>query len=410
DGLGSPTTGPARGAREATGRVALAGDGRRILLVEADTSTRTLISTHLQKQGFSVTEATGASEAIRALSEEFDLFITDLQSQQSPGVRLVATLKARWPDTPAVAVTGFQDAQLAAEALTAGADRYLYRPFGMPELEAHLEDLLKFRERLLERREERAETRSGSLGYGPGAREAVLDALRALVRAAELRDPATRGHAERVRAYTLILAEALSGHAVRKLDRDALGLAGELMDVGKITVPEGILTKEGALSDREYEKVREHPRAGRSLLEPLLDDDVILAATAWHHERWDGQGYPDGLAGQAIPLPARIVAVADALDAMTSPRAYRPGLEWNDAVGQIRARSGTHFDPGLLSAFETALDRLRQIYEAAFPDGTPPAPEGGDAPREGDRTGGSSTSSDSPSDRAYDAAPPEEER
>lgn len=398
EGPGSAHSVPDRAAargEERTGRIALDGRGRRILLVEGDTSTRTLISTHLQKQGFAVTEATNASEALRALGEEFHLFITDLQLPESPGSHLISTFKARWPDTPTVAITGFQDAQLAAEALSSGADRYLYRPFGMPELEAHLEDLLTLRTARVKHRREREEVGAPDTPRAHKTRQEVLAAIHTLVRATEIQDAATRGHSERVRSYTLILFDAMGTRAQGDLDRNALGVASTVHEVGKLSVPEEILNKTGPLTDDEYARVRRHPLASHDILASLLPDDVVLAVARWHHERWDGEGYPDGLAAQAIPLPARIVALADSLDAMTSPRAYRAGLDWEDAVGQIRTRTGSHFDPGLLPVFEEALPALREIYDAAFPDGTPEATTGGHAssttPPSGEREDGSAS-------------------
>jgi putative two-component system response regulator len=362
-GLGSPTSGPNRGSAEPSGRLALKGEGRRVLLVERDTSTRTLMATHLQTRGFAVSELLDGSEAVKALGEEFDMVIADLQLEDLPGQHLVSVVKARWPLTPVVAIAGFRDAQLAAEALTAGADRYLFRPFGMAELESHLQDLLVQREDLVARQErERAD---GNVAPGDDrGRDEMLQGLRTLASAVELRDPYTRGHAERVGRYTLALARELEGLRWSEETRARVKLACDLHDIGKLAVPYHILNKEGSLSDDEYARVREHPSAGRTLLEPLMrDDDLVLSITSWHHERWDGRGYPDGLAGQAIPLPARIVAIADSLDAMTSPRAYRAGLEWEDAVGQIRARAGTQFDPGLLPAFEAALPSLKAIHD-----------------------------------------------
>jgi putative two-component system response regulator len=362
-GLGSPTSGPNRGSTEPSGRLALNGEGRRILLVERDTSTRTLMSTHLQKRGFSVSELLDGSEAVKALGREFDLVIADLQLEDLPGQHLVSVVKARWPRTPVVAIAGFRDAQLAAEALTAGADRYLFRPFGMAELEAHLQDLLVQR-RNRETRRDRERASGEARGGDDKAMGEILQGLRTLAAAVELRDPYTQGHAERVGKYTLALAGELEGLEWSEETRARVKLACDLHDIGKLAVPYHVLNKEGSLSDEEYARVREHPAAGRTLLEPLMqDDDLVLSITSWHHERWDGKGYPDGLAGQAIPLPARLVAIADSLDAMTSPRAYRAGLEWDDAVGQIRARAGTQFDPGLLPAFESALPSLKAIHD-----------------------------------------------
>lgn len=367
DGYREPRIGSSRGSGEPTGRIALEGKGRKVLLVEDETAVRTLISANLQKRSFSVFEAQDTGDAMGALSDEFDLAVVGLGLADSSGRDLVAAVKARWPDTPVIAVTGFQDAKLAAEALTAGADRYLFRPFGMAELEGHLSDLLTLRDHLLELRERR--TAQGRLVASGADRAllAVLNGVRGIVRATEIVDPCTAGHSERVRDYTIELLDALEAEEGNQgIDRELLRLACELHDVGRIAVPAEILNKDAPLTDDEYARVRDHPQVGRSILAPLLGEDLILAVTGWHHERWDGKGYPDGLAGPAIPLPARLVGISDSLDAMTSPRAYRAGLVWEDAVEQVRTRAGSQFDPGLLSAFNAALPRLHQIYVRSF--------------------------------------------
>ena len=150
----------------------------------------------------------------------------------------------------------------------------------------------------------------------------------------------------------------------RKIDRNALRLACELHDVGKIRIPEAILNKRGALTPEEYAEIQLHPITGRQILEPLLDDPTLLAVVAWHHDRGDGTGYPDGLQGEAIPMPARVVALVIALDAMTSDRSYRGAIPWDQAVREIHNESGTAFDPRLLDAFDRALPRMRRIHDS----------------------------------------------
>lgn len=342
-------------------QITVFGSGRRILLVEDEDQVRTLIATYLSREGFSVTECRDVPAGVRALREEYDVVVTDIRLPGASGNELVAAVKSRWPASQVIVITGLQDAQVAAEALNAGADRYLFKPFGMPELRAHLVDALERRERALAERTERRLLSHEARERAQQARDAVLKGARALVRAVEVRDPYTRGHSERVSDYARVIAEALDpDHAL--LDRDALRLACELHDVGKIGVPDAILNKEGRLTGEEFELVRRHPRTGRRILEPLLDDETILAVVSWHHERWDGGGYPDGLAGEAIPLAARVVGLADALDAMTSSRAYRRALPWDAVVEQVNELSGIQFDPGLVELLDRALPGLRAIY------------------------------------------------
>ncbi len=338
------------------------GVGRRVLLVEDEPQVRNLIANYLTREGFSTDEAGTVADGVRFLRDEFDVVVTDMRLPGASGNELVTAVKARWPATQVIVITGLQDAQVAAEALNAGADRYLFKPFGMSELRGHLVDALARRDRFLNERAEKDQLTAEALARAEQAREAVLKGARALVRAVEVRDPYTRGHSGRVARYASVLAVATEG-GDGLLDPDALKLACELHDVGKIGVPDAILNKEENLTSEEFDQVRKHPRTGRRILEPLLDDPVVLAVVSWHHERWDGTGYPDGLAGDAIPIAARIVAVADALDAMTSERAYRPALTWDEALAQIRELAGSQFDPSVAAVVERTESELKQIWE-----------------------------------------------
>ena len=349
-------------------QITVFGSGRRVLLVEDEAQVRALITTYLQREGFSVTECSDVNEGVRALREEYDVVVTDIRLPGASGNEMVAAVKSRWPGTQVIVITGLQDAQVAAEALNAGADRYVFKPFGMPELRAHLVDALARRDRSMAERTERRLLTHEARERAQQARDAVLKGARALVRAVEVRDPYTRGHSERVSEYTAALLDVLDPEA-SLLDRDTMRLACELHDVGKIGVPDAILNKEGRLTAEEFQLVRKHPRTGRSILEPLLEDETILAVVSWHHERWDGGGYPDGLAGEAIPLAARLVGLADALDAMTSSRAYRRALPWAEALEQIRELAGIQFDPELVDVLDQCEGPLRAIYSAHIQPG-----------------------------------------
>jgi len=340
------------------------GSGREVLVVEDEGPVRALIATYLQREGFTVFEAGDAIEGIRALGREFDVVITDIRLPGPTGNDLVAALKSRWPRTQVIVITGFRDAQVAAAALNAGADRYLFKPFGMPELQAHLVDALARRDRLVHERREKAQLSEEARRREEEARAAILRGAHALVAAVEVRDLYTRGHSARVARYSRLLLDHMEA-AGAPIDPQRMELACELHDVGKIGISDTILNKTAPLTAAEYEEVQKHPKTGRRILEPLLGDELVLSVVSWHHERWDGTGYPDGLSGEAIPLAARVVAVADALDAMTSSRAYRAGLPWDDALEQIVGRSGTQFDPRIVEAMERALPLLREIHQGS---------------------------------------------
>jgi len=340
------------------------GEGFVVLLVEDDEPVRELIASYLTREGFSVREAATAPDGIRELRREFDVVVTDLNLPDVKGTELVRATKSRWPGTQVVVITGIRDSNLAAEALEAGADRYLYKPFGMPELRSQMLDILSARKRYLTERERTAEP-------GPEPAAEVLESVRSgalsLSRGAELREPYLKGHGDRVWAYTRALARVVD-HDGTEMERHYLELACRLHDVGRLRVPLSILEKPGSLSAEEYAAVKEHTSIGREIIMSVMEMPLVLSVVAWHHERWDGSGYPDGLSGEAIPLPARLVAVADALDAMTHSRPHRAAFSWDRAVQEIRDGSGSHFDPGLVDAFETAHDTLHSLYrELAVP-------------------------------------------
>ena len=167
------------------------------------------------------------------------------------------------------------------------------------------------------------------------------------------------GHGETVAAMALALADALDPEGEAP-DREAMRIGGLVHDIGKISLSDALLTKAGPLDEDEWTAMRTHPSVGRQLLAPLLRDATLDAAVFWHHERWDGSGYPDGLAGDAIPLAARITAIADALSAMTSPRAFREARSFDAAAEEIRVCFGARYDPGLRDVFEAALPGLRK--------------------------------------------------
>jgi putative two-component system response regulator len=340
------------------------GEGRRVLVVEDETDIRDMMVRYLEGEGFRVQEARDTLEGRAALATEFDVLMTDIRFHGPPGTELIAVTKARWPRTQVVAITGLRDAHIAAQALKAGADSYMFKPFGLPELQARLVDCLARRDRDMERVSLERDLSPEAEARSAKARSAAVAGARALVRAMEARDPHTRGHSQRVGEYAVVLADVLAVNS-QELNRDELRLACEFHDLGKLGVPDRILNKAEPLTPEEMEEVRKHPRAGRQILEPLFPGSLIRSVAAWHHERWDGEGYPDGLPGEVIPLPARIVAVADALAAMTSDRAHRPSLPWNDAVSELRREAGTRFDPGVVEALDEALPALKRIHDAA---------------------------------------------
>jgi HD-GYP domain-containing protein (c-di-GMP phosphodiesterase class II) len=177
--------------------------------------------------------------------------------------------------------------------------------------------------------------------------------LAALSRVLEARDPSSRGHTDRVTALARVLAYRLGWDDARIA---ALDTGARLHDIGKVIVPGAILRKPGPLDADEIAQIRRHPEVGARLVRPLALSGVSVACILYHHERWDGRGYPFGMRGDEIPLEARVLAVADAYDAMTSFRPYRPALSPADALGEVERCAGSQFDPELARAFAAVCD------------------------------------------------------
>ena len=182
-------------------------------------------------------------------------------------------------------------------------------------------------------------------------------AIQSLAAAVDAKDRYTHGHSERVTAYALEIGEALQMSSEM---RDALKVAGLLHDLGKIGVPDSILNKPGSLTQEEREALQRHPSIGGDILHQSPQLDLIIPAVLFHHERWDGAGYPDGLAGESIPLVARILAIADAFDAMTSDRPYRSAMSVDEGLLELQANAGKQFDPALVDAFIRQMSSVAQ--------------------------------------------------
>ncbi len=339
------------------------GEGREVLVVEDDPQVRALVSTYLSREGFVVVEAPDVAAGIRELSVEFDLVVTDLRLPGAPGTDLVAAAKSRWPDTQVVVITGLHDAKVAADALNAGADQYLFKPFGMPDLRRELLSALQRRDLRAAEREERRSQPDDVRDRSAQTHAAVLRAAALLADAGETHEPYLAGHSARVQAYSMVIAETVDPGAER-IDREALRYGAAFHDIGMLGVPASVVGHPGPLDSDQWARVRAHPARGRRILDAVLDDRDLLAAVTWHHERWDGTGYPDGLAGEGIPLCARVVGLCETLDAITSDRPFRPAMTWEQAMEVLRTEAGHRFDPELVAAAESCEATLRTVYDA----------------------------------------------
>jgi response regulator RpfG family c-di-GMP phosphodiesterase len=332
----------------------------RILVVDDETNICRLLERFLGRLGHEVSTVGSVPDAIELLTiNRFDLVVTDLRLPGPSGLDLLDEVRARAPGTRMILMSAHADVEIASSAINRGIDQLIVKPFELEDMRLRITDSLARREaeRTAEREREILEARLRQ--RDTESKVWVLRAAHALAAAVEAKDPYTAGHAQRVTSYAMRIAEVAGN-----IDLLRFRLAGDLHDVGKIGVPDQVLNKPGRLSDEEFDLVKKHPVTGARILEPLIDDPLVIGVVRWHHERWDGRGYPDGLKGEEIPLPARVLAVADTMDAMSSNRAYRAGMAWDDVVAEIRRCSGSQFDPKVVEAFEAALPAIRACYDS----------------------------------------------
>jgi putative two-component system response regulator len=336
----------------------------RILIVDDETYICNILSRWLIGEGYECAVAQNAEKALVLLQADgaFDLLISDIMMPGQSGIELLEKVRKQHPDLAVIMATGLDKREVAIRTLQLGAYGYVIKPFDKNELIISVAGAL----------ERRRLTRE-SLAYEERLRQEVRDrtadirgreeeiAIR-LVSASEYRDGETGTHIRRMGAYSAVLAEAL-GWGQQAVDM--IRIAAPMHDVGKIGVSDAILLKPGKLTEEELEKVKEHSAIGAGILDgshiPLLKMAADIAR--YHHEKWDGSGYLQGLRGEDIPEAARIVAVADVYDALSNDRIYRKALPEEEVLAIMREGRGTHFDPRIYDCFLELLPFFRQICQ-----------------------------------------------
>jgi putative two-component system response regulator len=300
--------------------------------------------------------ANSAEQAVELLEKCLTpIVVTDLRMPGRGGVWLVREIRRRWPEVGIIVLTALHDPESADQCRQAAADHYFFKPIKDDEFRHVLQTTWENYRLQQENRRYRNQLEQMVRKQTRRVRSTFLSAIDSLVRTMEERDPYTAGHSLRVRRYALRLARVLKlDHRQRKL----LSLAAKLHDIGKAGVPEAILNKPSALTAEEEHAVRQHPTIGERILTPIIRQSEVLAAIRSHHERIDGNGYPDGLAGDEIPLLGRLIAIPDCFDALTTSRAYREAMPLSQAIAIIAAGAGTHLDPEFVCAFLKIAPRL----------------------------------------------------
>lgn len=328
----------------------------RVLAVDDEPAAARLLSVILAPPAFQCTTAGDGREALVALQRErFDAVISDLQMPGFSGMELLAHVRRGFPHMAFLVTTGVDDVDVGVDAMRCGADDYLVKPLRESVVIASLERALhkrqleqqveNYRQHLEEMVAERTEQLQGALRQ---IEQSYEDTLQALGAAIDLRDSETGGHSQRVCRYSLEIARSLGW---REKQLGSLARGAYLHDIGKLGIPDGILLKPGPLTADERALMQQHVQIGYDLVKgiPFLADaaEIVLM----HHERFDGGGYPRRLKGEEILLSARIFAVSDTLDAITSDRPYRRASSFESACETIRHLSGSQFDPQIVNAF-----------------------------------------------------------
>jgi putative two-component system response regulator len=337
----------------------MADELQKVLIVDDEASIRRLVMAKLTGSGYQCIEAGNAAQALDKLNTEpVSLILLDIKMPGKSGIELLPEIKARFPDTAVVMATATADVTTAIACMQHGAYDYITKPFDLDDLMHSVRRALEKRRLEIENREYHVHLQDKVAEQAGRIRASFFNTIRALNNALEARDKYTSGHSQRV---TDLAAAITRQMRLTPEVSESIVLAGMLHDIGKIGIGEAILNKPAALTDFEYREIKKHPEIGERIMGPVAADEEILQCVRHHHEHFDGSGYPDGLAGEKIPLGARILAVADAFEAMTSERPYRKALSPEAAFAEIERGKGTQFDPEiaeiLLKSRDTAANK-----------------------------------------------------
>jgi putative nucleotidyltransferase with HDIG domain len=327
-----------------------------VLVVDDERASREVLSAILRECGIICRTACDGEEALRILEiEPVDAVLSDLEMPGLSGFDLLARVRAKYPAVAFLVVTGMDDVRVGIEAMREGADDYMVKPLQMEIVSASLERALGKKqielelERYKKHLEEMVRERTVQLEFALQQLERTYsETLRALGNAVDLRDSPTAGHCQRVVLYSLKMADVLS---LSREERQTIAVGAWLHDIGKLAIPDSVLLKPGSLTEAEWRVMRSHVEIGYEMVRqiPFLQHAAEIIRT--HHERSDGSGYPRGLKGLDIPMGARIFAIADTVDAMTSDRPYRLARPFREASDEIRAGAGKRYDESAAEAF-----------------------------------------------------------
>ena len=327
-----------------------------ILVVDDDAANLRMASHIMTAEGMRVSCLKSGEDALRFLQENRpDLILLDIHMPGMDGFETIAAVRGneKTADIPVIFLTADDDSETETQGLKAGAMDFIKKPF-VPEVlllrVRHTIELIRLQENLaqeVEKKTQEVKAQHEKLD------KISMQIVKALSGAIDAKDTYTNGHSTRVADYSREIAKH-AGFSTRR--QDDIYMMGLLHDVGKIGIPEAIINKPGKLTDEEFEKIKTHPALGAGILKNITEFPQLAVGARWHHERYDGKGYPDGIAGEDIPTEARIIAVADAYDAMSSRRSYRDVLKQDFIRGEILKGKGTQFDPAFADIMLALID------------------------------------------------------
>jgi putative two-component system response regulator len=339
------------------------------LIVDDEDIIRRVLRLRLSGEGYVCEEADNARQALHVLETiPVGLVLLDIKMPGKSGIELLPEIKETYPDTAVIMATAINDIDVAIQCLKAGADDYICKPFNLEEVSLTVQRALEKRRLQLELRDYQQFLEGRIEEQKIEMRRLFLGAIDALVSALEAKDKYTGGHSRRVSEIAVAVGKelGLSGQ-----DMEDLRWGGLLHDIGKIAIDKAVQNKPGKLTFQEYEHIMTHAHVGASIVGPVVNGK-ITKMIEHHHDHYNGSGLHQVTAGSDIPLEARILAVADAFDAMTSDRPYRGAMSIMQAVEEIKRCADTQFDPIIVAAFlrtvQTATPQTRNLQNGA-PDG-----------------------------------------
>ena len=323
-----------------------------ILIVDDEINNLQLLKRTLRGK-YHILTASNGLEALETLKENIDsvsLIVSDHKMPIMEGTKFLEEANTIAPDVIKILLTGFSDIEIITDAVNkCNLFQYILKPFDPQELQEVIKngidkfDLVSSKSLILK-----------------DLKELFYKTIKSISSALDAKDEYTHGHSMRVTLYSIILAKAVN---VPENQLEMIEISGLLHDIGKIAIPQAILCKAGKLSDEEFVIMKTHPNNSEKLISSIKKPENIAPGIKHHHERWDGRGYPDKLAGEDIPYSARIIAIADTYDAMTSTRSYRKALTHEIAIDEIQKCAGSQFDPVLAQKFVEIQDTIRAAKE-----------------------------------------------